>query len=96
MGEARLGFIKSPAVISQEVAPRKVDESGSVSIYHRTRYVRKPYKRSTVYVSLDPTGPTWVIADEDGNELRTHSADELTTERICGLSVGCRKGNRRS
>jgi transposase len=80
------------AVIGQQVVQRRVDASGSVSLYHRTRYVGKPYIGKIVYVSLDPTGPTWVIADQAGNELRTHAAEELTAERVRGLSVMCRKG----
>lgn len=80
-------------LLSQQVVRRHVDASGSISLYHRTRYVGKPQIGRDVYVSLDPTGPTWVIADETGNELRTHPADELTAERIRSLSVTCRKGN---
>jgi transposase len=82
------------AVVAQRVVKRRVDCTGSVSVYHRNRYVGKPYIGNQVYVSLDPSGPTWVIADEAGNELRTHAADELTAERICSLSVAGRKGKR--
>jgi hypothetical protein len=85
---------KAVAVVSQWVVKRRVDCTGSVSVYNRTRYVGKPYIGSSVYVSLDPSGPTWVIADEAGNQLRTHAADELTAERICSLTVTCRKGKR--
>jgi len=74
---------------------RQVDCNGSVSVYHRHRYVGKPHVGRQVYVSLDPTGPTWVIADEAGRQLRTHPADELAAERIRGLSVGCRRGEQR-
>lgn len=81
-------------VVSQQVVQRQVDASGSISLYNRTRYVGKPSIGKQVYVSLDPSGPTWVIADEAGNELRTHAAEELTAERICSLSVACRKGKR--
>jgi hypothetical protein len=83
------------AVLSGVVVPRRVDCTGSVSLYNRTRYVGKPSIGKEVYVSLDPGGPTWVIADEAGRELRTHPAEELTAERICSLSVGGRKGQRR-
>jgi transposase len=82
------------AVVAGEVVRRRVDCTGSVSLYNRTRYVGKPQIGKVVYVSLDPSGPTWVFADEDGAELRTHPADELTAERICGLSVAGRKGKR--
>jgi hypothetical protein len=81
-------------VVAQQVVRRQVDCTGSVSLYHRTRYVGKPYIGKQVYVSLDPTGPTWIFADEAGNELRTHAAEELTAQRICSLSVTCRKGKR--
>ncbi|HEV3201168.1 MAG TPA: helix-turn-helix domain-containing protein [Bryobacteraceae bacterium] len=80
------------AVVAQQVVKRQVDCTGSVSVYHRTRYVGKPYIGKAVYVSLDPSGPTWVFADEAGTELRTHAADELTANRIRSLTVGCRKG----
>lgn len=80
--------------LAEQVAKRKVDGTGSITLYHRTRYVGKPYIGSHVYVTLDPTGPTWVITDEHGTQLRTHAADELTEERICALDVSCRKGAR--
>lgn len=82
------------AVVAGVVVKRRVDCTGSVSLYHRSRYVGKPYIGQVVYVSLDPSGPTWVFADEAGTEVRTHTADELTAERICSLSVMCRKGKR--
>jgi len=80
--------------VAQLVVKRQVDCNGSVSVYHRSRYVGKPHIGKQVYVSLDPTGPTWVIADEAGRQLRTHAADELAAERVRGLSVACRKGRR--
>jgi transposase len=80
--------------VAQHVVKRQVDCNGSVSVYHRSRYVGKPYIGTAVYVSLDPTGPTWVFADAAGNQLRTHPADELAAERIRSLSVACRKGKR--
>jgi hypothetical protein len=78
--------------VAEQVVKRQVDCNGSVSVYHRGRYVGKSHIGKQVYVSLDPSGPTWVIADEDGRQLRTHPADELAAERIRSLSVTCRKG----
>lgn len=80
------------AAVAQRVVVRQVDRTGCVSVYHRNRYVGKPYIGTAVYVSLDPGGPTWVIADERGAEVRTHAAEELSAERVRSLSVGCRKG----
>jgi hypothetical protein len=81
--------------VARRVVRRQVDTTGSVSVYHRNRYVEKPHVGTQVFVSLDPTGPTWVIADEAGRQLRTHPADELTAEHIRTLTVAGRKGKRR-
>jgi hypothetical protein len=83
------------AAVSQQVVKRQVDCNGCVSIYNRGRYVGKRYVGTQQYVSLDPTGPTWVIAAEDGRQLRTHPAEELAAERIRSLTVCTRKGRRR-
>jgi hypothetical protein len=80
------------AAVAGRVVPRQVDCSGSVSVYHHTRYVGKPYIGQQVYIALDPSGPTWVFADAAGNQLRTQEADELTAERIRTLWVTARKG----
>jgi hypothetical protein len=82
-------------VVARQVVRRQVDCNGCVSVYNRGRYVGKPYIGRQLYVSLDPTGPTWVIADEAGRQLRTHAAEELAAERIRSLSVATRKGKRR-
>jgi transposase len=91
---SRWDVTKVWAVVSQQVVQRRVDCTGSVSLYHHHRYIGKPHIGRVVYVSLDPTGPTWVFADEAGTELRTHAADELTAERICNLTVTGRQGKR--
>ena len=82
------------AAVAQQVGKRKVDCTGCVSIYHRNRYVGKPHIGTQVYVSLDPTGPTWVIADDEGRQLRTHPAEELSAECVRSLTVAGRKGKR--
>jgi transposase len=81
--------------LSAWVVTRRVDCNGVVSVYHRGRYVGKQHIGKQVWVYLDPTGPTWVIADETGAQIRTHDAEELTKERICSLSVTTRKGKQR-
>jgi len=81
--------------VARQVVRRQVDCTGCVSVYNRGRYVGKQYIGTQVYVSLDPTGPTWVIADEAGRELRTHAAEELAAGRIRSLAVATRKGKRR-
>jgi hypothetical protein len=82
-------------LVSGWVVPRQVDCNGCASVYNRGRYVGKAHIGKGVFVSLDPSGPTWVIADEKGTQLRTHPAEELTATRIRHLSVTTRKGQRR-
>ncbi len=82
-------------VLSQVVVQRLVDCNGNVSVYNRGRYVGKHHIGQRLCVYLDPSGPTWVIADQEGRQLRTHAADELTAQRIRSLSVTNRKGKRR-
>ena len=81
--------------LSEWVVKRRVDCNGDASLYNRGRYVGKHHVGKSVYVYLDPSGPEWVIADEEGRQLRTHAAEELTAERIRSLSVTTRKGKRR-
>jgi hypothetical protein len=81
--------------LSGWVAERQVDRNGNVSVYNRGRYVGKPHIGTRVFVSLDPSGPTWVIADDRNCQLRTHNAEELTALRIRSLTVTTRKGKRR-
>ncbi len=83
---------KALAAVADVVVPRRVDGNGCVATYHRPHYLGRAYTGATVYVSLDPSGPTWVFADAAGNALRTRPAEELTAERICGLSVSYRQG----
>jgi hypothetical protein len=77
--------------VAQIVGRRRVDQTGQISLYNQSRYVGKQYRGQEVYVSLDPSGPTWIVANAAGQELRTHAAQELSTERICQLTVTGRK-----
>jgi integrase-like protein len=82
-------------LVSEYVVTRQVDCNGNVSVYNRGRYVGKAHIGTRVFVSLDPSGPTWVIADAKGTQLRAHRAEELSAARIRTLCVTARKGKRR-
>jgi transposase InsO family protein len=91
--EARQWDVKRVwAALAGQVGKRTVDCTGCVSVYHRNRYLGKPHIGREVYVTLDPTGPTWVISDHEGRQLRTHPAAELAAECIRRLAVAGRKG----
>ena len=93
--ESRMWTVSSVyAVLAQRVVSRQVDCSGSISVYHRSRFVGKMHVGKRVYVYMDPSGPTWVIADQAGRQLRTHAAEELSAQRIRSLDVAYRKPSR--
>lgn len=79
--------------LSQRLVIHRVDRYGGVSLYHYSRYVGKQYAGQPVYITLDPTGPTWVFSSGDGVQWRTHPATELTKQRIVNLDVSSRKGH---
>ena len=66
---------------------RRVDSSGTISLYNRSRYVGKLLKGRDVYISLDPIEVAWVYADKSGATLHRQAAVELTAETIRGLDV---------
>jgi hypothetical protein len=69
------------------VAVRRVDGRGTFSLYNRSRYVGRALRGRDVYVSLDPLTAEWVYADRDGVCYHRQKAEELTVERVVGLSV---------
>lgn len=77
--------------LSHYAASRRVDQAGLISIYNRNYYVGKQHHAKAVFVTLDPLLREWIVADEDGRQLRTHSADELTRERILTMEVTNRR-----
>ena len=69
------------------VLVRRVDSSGTVSVYNRSRYVGKGLCGQDVYISLDPLAVEWVYAGADGACYRRQKAEELTAERVRGMDV---------
>jgi hypothetical protein len=49
--------------------PRRVNQSGTVSVYNRNHYVRNIYMGKTVYVMFDPEALEWIFVDEKGQQL---------------------------
>jgi transposase InsO family protein len=73
--------------LAGHVLVRRVDGSGTISLYNRNRYVGKALKGQDVYVSLDPIDVEWVYSGRDGVCYRRQKAEELTVDRIRGLEV---------
>jgi hypothetical protein len=70
---------------------RRVNASGSVSLYNRERYVGKALRGRDVYISLDPIAAEWVYAGADGACYRRQGAEELTADRVRNLDVSRRR-----
>jgi hypothetical protein len=73
--------------LSGYTAARDVSGNGSISLGNRSRYVNAKLKGRRAFVTLDPVAVEWVVADKDGVCHNRIKADELTAERIIGLSV---------
>jgi hypothetical protein len=73
--------------LSLYVVTRRVDASGTISLWNRTHYVGLHYARQAVWLSLDPREIMWIIADEQGRQIRCKPAKELTAANIIALRV---------
>ena len=79
------------AHLASEVVSRKVDRSGTVSLYNTNHYVGKLHAGKTVFVMLDPHRCEWLFADEQGRQLRAQPAVQLARRRIETLTVTVRR-----
>ena len=71
-----------------------MDRGGKVSIYERPYYVGTHYAGERVYVGLDPQQLQWIFSLEDGTEIRSRPAVEITPTRIRRLEVTNRRNSR--
>jgi hypothetical protein len=70
---------------------RRVDRCGLVSVYNRNIYIGVIHKGKDVFIMFDPERLEWVVADMEGRQLRRHPAEEISQERIIGLTVTNRR-----
>jgi hypothetical protein len=79
------------AHLAEYAVVRRVDKSGMVSLYNRTRYVGKAHAGKDIFVLLDPLRREWIFADTRGQQLRSQAAEEICRERILSLTVTHRR-----
>ncbi len=82
--------------LADYVLVRRVDSSGTVSVYNRSRYVGKGLSGQDVYIGLDPLAVEWVYAGANGVCYRRQKAEELTAERVRGMDVSRHRERDRS
>ena len=73
--------------LSAYAVTRRVDKNGRITFYNRSRYVGTIHCGRTVYVMLDPDAIEWVLADQEGHQVRRLAAKELTKSNIQNLTV---------
>jgi hypothetical protein len=70
---------------------RRVDASGTVSLWNRTHYVGVKWPGRTVWIQLDPLEIVWAFSSESGAQIRVKPARELTPENSCPLCLAGEK-----
>ena len=61
--------------------PRRVNTSGTVSVYNRNHYVGKIHTGKTVHVLFDPEALEWIFVDDRGQQLRSRPAQRSAARR---------------
>lgn len=79
------------AYLAGYVVPRKVDKSGTVSLYNWNHHVGTFHAGKLVYAMLDPQRCEWIFADEKGQQLRVQPAEQINRQRIETLTVTNRR-----
>jgi hypothetical protein len=79
------------AWLARAVWQRKVDQTGTISIYNWPRRVGRASAGQTVSLRFELAGWQWVVSDQRGQVIQRLPAQELTTERICALAVSRKK-----
>jgi hypothetical protein len=88
--EAHWSLDRVAAHLAGYAVRRRVDSSGTISLYNRRHYIGVIHKRKTVYVMFDPVAREWVVADEEGRQLSRQAATWISREAILGLTVSLR------
>lgn len=68
--------------LAEYVAVRRVSSGGSVGVYDQARYVGRQYAGQYVQVQYDPDAHGWIIADEQGRELRRYATPEISRDTL--------------
>jgi hypothetical protein len=71
--------------LKEYVVPRRIRESGHISLYEQDYYVGTALHGQSVLVQFDPSDGSWVICDAEGRQLRRHVAREIIPEKIVKL-----------
>jgi hypothetical protein len=88
--EAHWSLERVAAELAGYAARRRVDASGTVSLYNRRHYIGSIHKKKDVFVMFDPEAYEWVVADDEGRQLGRQPAKHINREAIRDLAVSLR------
>jgi hypothetical protein len=76
--------------LGQSLATRWVSSQGKVSVYARDYQVGLQHRGKKVFVQYDAQTRGWLFTDVRGVRLCTHPAEQITADRIRGLSISAK------
>ena len=88
--EAHWDLVRVAAALAGYAVRRRVDATGTISLYNRRHYVGSIHKRKDVFVMFDPGTYEWVVADDEGRQLSRQPAKQINREDIINLAVSLR------
>jgi hypothetical protein len=78
---------KAKEYLADHVAQRRVSEKGQVTVYEKRYQVGRVNAKQTALVQYDPLTGQWQFRSEQGILWCSHSADQITQERVRSLDL---------
>jgi len=75
------------SLLARAVVPRRVDRSGTTSVYGRNYDGGKAHVDQDVFVRYDPPQQLWLVQDSQGHQLNRHPATVINQANIRELLV---------
>lgn len=85
--EEQWSLARVEEALEAQVATRKVDAQGRISLYYRTVYVGAKLRGQEVQVQYDRGSKAWVMSSAAGKVVRAVPAIEVSREKIMTLTM---------
>lgn len=88
-------FSRALRRLAQHRWPRKVSQTGQISLYNRNYSVGRPYAEQIVIVRLDASSLEWIVENRQGEVIRRHLWRGFDAQAVRTLQMTYRKPCRR-
>jgi hypothetical protein len=106
LGQKRRGYVReqeaqqwqeplAQSYLGQALASRWVSSQGKVSVYARNYQLGLQHRGKKVFVQFDAESREWLFTDRQGVRLCKHPAEQVTRERLLGLSISAKASKNR-